>query len=36
LTLDSAAKAKFADVSRSAQAQLDLAETLGSARSSFE
>jgi murein DD-endopeptidase MepM/ murein hydrolase activator NlpD len=36
LTLDSSAKAKFADVSRSAQAQLDLAETLGSARSSFE
>lgn len=36
LTLDSAAKAKFADASRSAQAQLDLAETLGRSRSSFE
>jgi murein DD-endopeptidase MepM/ murein hydrolase activator NlpD len=36
LTLDPKAKTQFAAVSQAAQAQLDLAETLGQARSRFE
>ncbi len=36
LTLDPKAKAQFTAVSQAAQAQLDLAETLGQARSRFE
>jgi hypothetical protein len=35
-TLDPKAKGQFAAVSQTAQAQLDLAETLGQARSRFE
>jgi murein DD-endopeptidase MepM/ murein hydrolase activator NlpD len=36
MTLDSAARSRFAEVARTAQVKLDVAETLGGSRPSFE